>query len=160
MRRGWAVTQTMRNVTAIRQHIKEAQRQAEFPKDHLIAIAFAKVFGPRNATTPEGSPITISSGPFDLTVETPQHAIARAARHWMGIEIHEPHWEIEMEEDVVIDPAHPYANKVPYTKLFHLKYTPEAVKWEERGLHDGNVPNHFKSSWYLTKNWRNATPTR
>jgi hypothetical protein len=149
---------TVRNITAIRQNIKEARRQAaQFPKDHVIAIAFAKVFGPRNATTPEGHPITISSGPFDLTVETPQYAIARAARHWHGIEIHEPHWEVEMEEDVVIDPAHPYAGKVPWSKLFHLKYLPEqATKWRDRGLHDGNVPNHFRQSWYLSKNWKKA----
>jgi hypothetical protein len=148
---------TTRNITAIRQQIREAQRQAaKFPKDHVIAIAFAKVFGPRNATTPEGHPITISSGPFDLTVETPQHAIARAARHWHGISIHEPHWIVEMEEDVVIDPAHPYANKVPWSKFFHLRYTPEAQKWKDRGLHDGNVANEFKSSWYLTRNWQKS----
>jgi hypothetical protein len=133
-----------RNVAAIRQEIEQARKQsAQFPKDHVIAIAFARVFGPRNATTPEGHPIVISSGPFDLTVETPQHAIARAARRWFGIEVHEPHWEIEMAEDVIIAADHPMAGMVPWSKFFHLRFTPEATKWNERGLHDGNVPNHF-----------------
>jgi hypothetical protein len=110
------------------------------PKDHVIAIAFARVFGPRNATTPEGHPIVISSGPFDLTVETPQHAIARAARRWFGIEVHEPHWEIEMAEDVIIAADHPMAGMVPWSKFFHLRYTPEATKWNERGLHAATCP--------------------
>ncbi len=37
-------------------------------------------------------------------------------------------------------------------KVLSSALQPEAVKWKERGLHDGNVPNHFKSSWYLTRN--------
>ena len=146
---------TQRNLAAIRKQIEESRsKPATFPEGHVVAIAFAMVFGPRNATTPEGHPITISSGPFDLTLETPQHAIARAAQKWMGIEIHEPHWEIEMAEDVVVPEGHPMASKVGWQKFFHLRYLPEReTKWKERGLHDGNVTNHFKQSWYLTRNW-------
>ena len=145
-----------RNPQAIRQEVRAAmEHQQQFPEGHVIACAFAMVFGPRNATTPEGHPITIGSGPFDLNVETPQHAIARAARRWMGIEIHEPHWEVEMEEDVVIPDGHPMKSKVQWSKFFHFRYLPEReTKWKSRGLHDGNVTNHFKQSWYLTRNWQ------
>jgi len=73
----------------------------------------------------------------------------------MGIEIHEPHWEVEMEEDVVIPDDHPMKPKVQWSKFFHLRYLPEReTKWKARGLHDGNVTNHFKQSWYLTRNWK------
>lgn len=133
---------------------KQFRSRKPFPEGHTIAIAYAKVFGPKNATTPEGHPITICSGAFDNTVETAAHAIARAAKKWHRIEIHEPHWELELAEDVVITNAHPLPQ---YTKVYHFRYLPERWKWEGRGLNDANVPNHFRdSSWYITH--RHRTP--
>jgi len=140
-----------RNPQAIREAIRAAQSALkDVPAGHTVAVAFAHVFGPRNAQTPEGHPILIGGGPFDLNVETPQHAIARAARRWMGIEVYTPHWTVEYEADVSIDPAHPMHGRVGWKKLFHLRYEPEhATKWKQRGLTRDDVPLPWLDSWYL-----------
>ncbi len=141
-------------VDSIRKQVRSGKT---FPVGHTTGIAYAKVFGPRNATTPEGHPITISSGPFDNTLQSAVEAIALAARKRFGIEVHLPHWYLEMAEDVSIPAGHPYEGKVPYTRLYHFKYLPEQqTKWKDRGLADASVPNLFRSSWYLSK--RHAQP--
>jgi lipoprotein-anchoring transpeptidase ErfK/SrfK len=142
-----------RDVTFIRQQMQAAKLAARVTKGHVAGMAAARVFGPHDATTPEGHPILILSGVFDATAETPQNAIARAAYRWLGIVPHPSHWEIEMEEDVVIPPGHPMTAQVSWSKFWHLRYTPEEWKWAARGLHDGNVTNHFKQSWFLTRRW-------
>jgi hypothetical protein len=131
---------------------KQIRARKVFPSGHTVGIAYAKVFGPRNATTPEGHPITICSGPFDNTVETAVSAIARRAKVMFGYEVNLDDWQLEMEEDVSIPPAHGWAGKVAYSKFYHFRYLPETHKWLSRGLHDGNVVNHFHSSWYLSHN--------
>jgi hypothetical protein len=144
-------TRSGRDINLLRKQVEEARRNpVVFPKGHTVAIAYAMVFGPRNAKTPAGHPITITSGLFDLAVETPQHAIARAAKHWMGIEIHEPHWEIEFEADVKIADDHPIKPKVVYQKVFHLRYLHEAHKYSQHGLDYSSIHNHFRESWYLS----------
>lgn len=134
-----------------KQLAKQLSQRPNFPAGHTIGIAYARVFGPKMKMTPEGHPITISSGPFDNTVETAAHAIARAGRKWHSIEIHEPSWILELEEDII----HPVGRPaIPYTKFYHFRYEPEAAMWKHKGLHDGNVTNHFKQSHYLTRNWQ------
>lgn len=143
----------------IRERIRAAQAQPFIlPAGHVGGLAGGRVFGPNDATTPEGHPIFILSGLFDATAETPQSAIARAAQRWLGIMPHPNHWEIEMHEQVNIAPDHPMHGRVKFSEFWHLRYTPEQWKWERRGLHDGNVPNPFRESWYLTRNWMTATP--
>jgi hypothetical protein len=149
------VKRQRREVNFVRQQIENSKQFAKVPTGHVAGMAAARVFGPHDATTttPEGHPILIMSGVFDATTETPQEAIARAAYRWLGIMPHPDHWEVEMHEQVNIAPAHPMFAKVQFNEFWHLKYTPEQWKWERRGLHAGNVPNHFRESWYLTRKW-------
>jgi len=146
-----------RDLHAIRREIQAARSQPfTVPTGHVAAMAAARVFGPHDATTPEGHPILIFSGVFDSTVETPQDAIARAAQRWHGIVPHPAHWVVEMHESVSIPAQHPMHGRVPWSDFFHLAYIPERWKWQRRGLHNGNVPNPFKESWYLARNWQQA----
>lgn len=122
-----------------------------FPEGHTVAIAYARVFGPKMKSTPEGHPIQISSAPFDNTVETAVSAIGRAAKKWHGIEPHAPSWQLEFVEDVVPVPG----QQAPtYSKVYVFKYLPEQDKWKLKGLDDTKVPNDFKTSHYLTKTWQ------
>ena len=145
-----------RDLTFVRQQIREAKKATQVPAGHVAGMAAARVFGPHDATTPEGHPILILSGVFDATAETPQSAIARAAYRWLGIVPHVDHWEVEMAENVSIPPGHPMNASLTWEKFWHLRYTPELWKWEMRGLHDGNVVNHFKQAWWLTRRWQRS----
>jgi hypothetical protein len=97
--------------------------------------------------TPEGHPI-LTSIIFDNTLETAVHAIARAAKKWHGIEIHEPAWRLDLAEDI-IHPAN--GSPIPYTKLYTFTYLPEQALWAHKGLDETSVVNHFKDSHYVTK---------
>lgn len=119
-----------------------------FPAGNVIAIAYSRVFGPQMKSTPEGHPILLSTGPFDNTVETAVHAIARAAQKWHGIVPHEPHWLLDLEEDI-IQPVN--GTPIPYTKLYHFVYLPEQSLWAHKGLDETKVPNLFKTSHYVTR---------
>lgn len=121
------------------------------PAGHVVAVAYARVFGPKMKADPSGHPIQIGSGLFDLNVTTPQEAIAVSAKHWHGIEVATQNWEVIFEEDVI----HPRDRPAyPFSKLYVLRYLPEVAMWKHRGLTDDNVPNHFKNSHWLTKNWQ------
>lgn len=156
MRRGWAVKRQRREVNFVRQQIENSKQFAKVPTGHVAGMAAARVFGPHDATTPEGHPILIMSGVFDATTETPQEAISRAAYRWLGIMPHPDHWEVEMHEQVNIAPAHPMFAKVQFNEFWHLRYTPEAWKYPHKGIRYEDVTNSFKSSWYLSRNWQKS----
>lgn len=132
---------------------QQLSTRPQFPAGHVVAIAYARVFGPKLKKTPEGHPIQISSGPFDNTVETAVHAIARAAQKWHGIVIKEDDWELVMEEDIIQPTNRP---AIPYSRLYYFRYKPEQAMWTQRGLHDGNVANHFRDSHYVSRNWKHT----
>jgi hypothetical protein len=143
------ITPSPQQVAVLKNRLKTMLgTKVEVPEGHVIAVAHARVFGPKMKTTPHGTPIVIQSGPFDLTVETPQHAIARAASKWHGIQIHEPSWEIELEGTVRTDlpPAHP---PIMFTKFFHMLYLPELSMLKHKGLSHETMHQPFLSSYYL-----------
>jgi hypothetical protein len=124
-------------------------RTKPVPSNHVAAIAYARVFGPKQARTPEGHPILISSGVFDNTIETAVSAIRRAAHRWHGIvQSADSDWLLIFEEKVI---EHPRTQSVPYSVVYVFRYLPEQQLWEQKGLSDSTVINHFESSWYLTK---------
>ena len=146
-----------KSTVGAKKFIERIQQQVRsrkvFPAGHTIAVAYAQLFGPKNAATPAGHPITISTGPFDNSVQTAVEAIAQRARKRFGYEVYLPDWELEMAEDVSISAGNPYAGKVPYSKFYHFAYLPERkTKWKDRKLTTASVTNHFLTSWYLTKN--------
>jgi hypothetical protein len=115
----------------------------KFPEGHVIARAYAYLFGPHNHTQPNGHPLLIGTPPFDASVTTPLAAMMQEAAKRIGIMPHADSWELELEEDV-IQPIH--GNAIPYHKVFHFKFLPEQHK--HVGL---NVPIVFKDCHYLTK---------
>jgi len=135
-----------RNPAFIREQIAAAQTaQASISPGHTVAVAFAHVMGPRQAVTPSGEPILIGSGQFDLEAETPQEAIARAARRWHGIEIHLPHWDVVSQ--YALNAALAGTRGVPWQRLFYLRYTAEEKIRQHKGI---VLTDPFESSWYLT----------
>ena len=119
------------------------------PTNHVAAIAYARVFGPKMRTTPEGHPITISTGVFDNSLQTATQAIKRAAQKWHGIvQSADSDWLLMFEETVI---EHPGTQHVPYSVVYVFCYLPEQAIWRQKGLDETNVPNHLESSWYLTK---------
>lgn len=145
---------------AIKDSLKrQLSTRVVFPETAVVGICYSKLFGPRNAVTPEGHPITISSGMFNTTTTAPALAMALAAKKRFGIEVYLPHWELEFEEDVIHHHHQSGPLKIPYDKLYHFKYLAETQKWADRGLTDENVHNHFKNSHYITKNWQRSVVT-
>lgn len=136
---------------------KQVRARKTFPTGHMVGIAYAQMFGPKNATTPEGHPITICSGMFDNTLVTAVSAIARRASTMFGYVPNLADWDLEMEEDVSVPKGHAYDGKIPYSKMYHFAHLPERnTKWKDRGLTTANVQNWFHASWYITH--RHAQP--
>jgi hypothetical protein len=137
----------------------KAQRQAELaaiPPGHTVALAVTRIFGPKGKIDPRGHPIHLDTGLFDNSVESAVQAIARVANKREGVGVNLDHWKLEMYEDVIQPP--PHKQPVPFTRFYSFVYLPEQPLWQQKGLHDGNVPNHFKDSWYLTRNHLTTTP--
>ena len=131
----------------------KAQRQAEvaaIPPGHAISLAVTRLFGPKGKIDPRGHPIHVDTGLFDNTVESAVQAIARIANKREGIGINLDHWELTLFETVEQPP--PHKQPIPFSRFYQFAYKPEQPLWHQRGLHDGNVPNAFRESWYLSRN--------
>jgi hypothetical protein len=114
-----------------------------------MAVAHARVLGPKRKTTPSGEPIFISSWPFDDTRTTPAQAIAESAKRWHKIEPHLPHWEVVAVRDMT---AWAIATQRPkYTRVYLMHYMAEKDMRAHLGIDESVIQlNEFRGDacWY------------
>jgi hypothetical protein len=126
----------------------------------MMAVAHARVLGPKKARTPQGHPIHVMTAPFDDTKTTPEAAIAQRAAALFGIVPHIPHWTLISTYDVRPDVAvtvkeagKPYRRcRAKFDVVYVLSYDHEAAMRKHLGIADECLdPFVMNTSWYLEK---------
>jgi hypothetical protein len=119
------------------------------------AVAYARLFGPHDARTPQGLPIMLAAPPFDPEVTKPWEAMAATAKQYLGIGANPAHWQVEHEytvkdSAVTLLGRDRTKGKPPYTRVFVLNYLPEQPLRAKRGVDETTVHKflHPGNSWY------------
>jgi len=124
------------------------------PQPHVMAIAYARVLGPKRTKDPSGLPAFFTTGVFDSSIETPQEAAARAiGQRWHKIDPNPADWKIILDEDVIQPQT---GARIKYDRVVVLQYLPDQALYKSEGIDPTKIPLEHRESWYLTKHWKAA----
>lgn len=127
----------------------------------MIAISAARIYGPKQAATPEGHPILLITPSFNTASMSPVKAMAYAAEKRFGIMVPSiggeltlgTIWELQGQYKVEI-PEHRTSLRPKHEALYLFDYLPERPLIAQK-LAAGMKPlpdkRLFNASWYLKR---------